>query len=795
VSRPPSSSGPNWPALGIVVIALASLLMLSRLIGCSGNNQNAAIPSATDHGDPAEFLQRMVDKYQQAASYGDHGVLTLNVVRSGKPAQPQSWPFAVQFVRPGRLRIDSYNLHLASDATAAEPLLIAQVDDVESNNIDHQVVVRPAPPEAKFSALSADPILFAHLVSRTGRPPAPLELLLDQRPLATLLGKDAKLVWLADAAVEGRNCYRIEYTAEEGKYVFWIDAEELLLRRLEYPASLLPDLAGDKAVNEAHLVAELADATFSPKAEELAFTLPIPPDAKRMRAFVMPVIALDAKLIGQPVRTFELTQVDGEKITPAKVKGKITALFWYAHHPLCEQPARQFAEAAKTLGDDQQAFAVCTELADVGDKAVRDQLAAWKVDLPPVRDLKQYHERVFQVRELPSITLLDAEGRFQWMGSGETAAAEFPEALARLASGENLAAEALRREWLAREEYQRLVAAGGPQLDTGLAAASSPKRLKLTRKWKIDKLTAGGIVIAAADRLLVVAGPRSVWELDADGQVAKKHDLPLPEKVEITSLRTFQAAEGKTIHAVFTPLQAGVHVLDDDWKLLFSYPAGDDDSPPVRDVQLADLDENGEPELLVAFDGNVGLHSVSMSGERLWSNRAYTPLVSLALSHELPVIKYCAYVTGRGGILPINKDGIEGLPKEVPGWVVAHLFCSRFSNAEQTAYAAIAADAKGELCLVGLDKVLEEKWNYPLPGGTFQRPVDFLTSGKLRTDSHGEWIVAWSDGSIHIVSEDGQFDDTFNTGAEIRGIAVMEREGKPLLVVSTPKEVLAWEVH
>jgi hypothetical protein len=300
-------------------------------------------------------------------------------------------------------------------------------------------------------------------------------------------------------------------------------------------------------------------------------------------------------------------------------------------------------------------------------------------------------------------------------------------------------------------------------------------------------------VIAAADHLLVVAGPRMVWELDAAGQVVATHDLPLPEKAEITSLRSFQSAEGKSLHAVFAPLQAGVHVLDADWKLLFSYPTGDD-SPPVRDVQLADLDENGDPELLVAFDGSVGLHSVSLSGERLWSNRAYTPLVSLALSHQLPVVGRCAYVTGRGGILPITKDGIEGLPKEVQGWVVAHLFRSRFSDATQTTYAAIAADAKGELCLVGLDKVLEEKWNYPLPGGTFQRPVDFLTSGKLRAGSQGEWIIAWSDGSIHIIAEDGAFDDTFNTGEQIRGIAILEREGQPLLVVSTPKEVLAWEV-
>jgi hypothetical protein len=212
-------------------------------------------------------------------------------------------------------------------------------------------------------------------------------------------------------------------------------------------------------------------------------------------------------------------------------------------------------------------------------------------------------------------------------------------------------------------------------------------------------------------------------------------------------------------------------------------------------VQLADLDENGEPELLVAFDGTVGLHCVSLAGERMWSNRAYVPLVSVALSHMLPVIGRCAYVTGRGGICPITKEGVDGEIKTVSPWVVAHLFTSRFNDASQAAYAAIAIDAKGAPSIVGLSNILlEEQWSYPLPGGSFQRPVDFVASGKLRSESKGEWIAGWSDGSIHIVSEDGNFDDTFNTGSEIRGIAVLEREGKPLLVVSTPNEVLAWEV-
>jgi hypothetical protein len=794
LSRASSPHDSSWPAIGIVLLGLASLLMLGRLVGCGSTTP--PVPPAANRGDPAELLRQMIAKYREAASYADHGQLRLSLTRNGVAARPQSWDATVKFERPGRLKVDAYNLQLASDATASEPKFVARVEDAESSNIDNQVVVRPAPEKMTFEALTLDPILFSQLIGRIQRPPVQLELLLGEKPLATLLASDVKLSWLDDASTDGRTCHRIEAAAPEGKFVFWIDPDQLLLRRLDYPAAaLLPDLASDKTVSELEFVAELKDASFGTTKTE--FALEIPANAKRMRAFVMPVIALDARLLGQEVRAFDFTLLDGQRIRPGSIKGQPTAFFWYAHHAACEKPAQEFAAAAKKFADDLHAFAICTETPDVGDKAVRDQLDQWKVDLQPARDLKAYHNRVFEVHELPAISLLDAEGRFQWMGSGPSAVAEFPEAVTRLLNGENLAAEALERERLLREQYDKLVAAGGPRLDTGPAAASSPKRLKLTRKWKVDKLSdVGGLGVKSTDdgdRLLVVVGRRDVLEVSPSGEVVARQVLGLPKDAEISALRSFSGKQSR-IYAVFTPLKAGVHVFNEGWKPLFTYPEGDD-SPPVRDVQLGDLDQNDEPELLVAFEGNVGLHSVSLDGKRLWSNRAYAPLLSVAPSHDLPVVGRCAYVTGRGGICPITKGGIESSTKDVAGWTIAHLFTSQFASAAQSPYLGIGVSAKGEPCIVGIHELLTESWNYPLPDGAFKQPIDFVTSGKLRTDSAGEWVVAWADGSIHIVSEDGQFDDMFNTGVEIRGVALLRGASAPLLVVSTPTEVLAWEVR
>jgi hypothetical protein len=296
-------------------------------------------------------------------------------------------------------------------------------------------------------------------------------------------------------------------------------------------------------------------------------------------------------------------------------------------------------------------------------------------------------------------------------------------------------------------------------------------------------------------RVLVVADPQTVWEVSTAGELVAKHKLDLPDGAQISTLRSWANQDGQRFYAAFAPTKPGVYVFNEKWERLFVYPAEETEALDVRDVQIGDLNNDGQPVLLVAFTESAGLHAVSLEGKRLWSNRAYTPLLSVAISQEIPERGRMAYVTGRGGISAVNRYGHEEPARNLPNWALAHLFTANFTEATQAAYLGVGVNPNQEPCIVGITSSLSEAWNVPLSGSALKQPIDFVTSGQLRKDSQGEWLVGWGDGVVTIVSENGEFDDAFGTGKEIRGMAVSRANEKPLIIVSTAEGVTAWSVE
>ena len=100
---------------------------------------------------------------------------------------------------------------------------------------------------------------------------------------------------------------------------------------------------------------------------------------------------------------------------------------------------------------------------------------------------------------------------------------------------------------------------------------------------------------------------------------------------------------------------------------------------------------------------------------------------------------------------------------------------------------ALGLDAKGDIL-----------WNYPLPNGIHNQPVELVTPGRFPTangDVQGVWLVAGADSSIHILSVDGKLIDKFNYGEELTGMATAMIDDKPTLLVSTAKGVTAWSIQ
>ena len=90
-------------------------------------------------------------------------------------------------------------------------------------------------------------------------------------------------------------------------------------------------------------------------------------------------------------------------------------LVWYHADPACEATLQEVAKARQRVADQPmpRSYAVATDPTSASNDQIREQLAAWKVDLPVVRDLAALGDSLFKIKGHPAVVVLDGEGRVQ----------------------------------------------------------------------------------------------------------------------------------------------------------------------------------------------------------------------------------------------------------------------------------------------------------------------------------------------------------------------------------------------
>jgi hypothetical protein len=110
-------------------------------------------------------------------------------------------------------------------------------------------------------------------------------------------------------------------------------------------------------------------------------------------------------------------------------------------------------------------------------------------------------------------------------------------------------------------------------------------------------------------------------------------------------------------------------------------------------------------------------------------------------------------------------------------------------------WSAIVASKEGELLAIGFDLEGRELWNYRLTGGMPTRPIEPIVAGRVTQEGPGQWLFPCPDGSVHILSADGNLVDSFNYGAILQGLATVEIGGKPAILVASPSGLEALAVE
>ena len=105
------------------------------------------------------------------------------------------------------------------------------------------------------------------------------------------------------------------------------------------------------------------------------------------------------------------------------------------------------------------------------------------------------------------------------------------------------------------------------------------------------------------------------------------------------------------------------------------------------------------------------------------------------------------------------------------------------------------APSQSKNLAIGLSLDGEDLWNYALPTGIQQQPIEPIISGRVTREGPGQWIFSGPDGSIHILAADGAPLDKYNSGVMLQGLATVEIDGQPALIISSADGVEAWKVE
>ncbi len=368
----------------------------------------------TESSIPEHLLRKVLTCYRDATAYQDAAVVRLAYHQRGV-AQVDEAPLAVRFQAPDRLRLQAYTL----DCAVQNGRLVAQVIDDFSNNLDNQFLLQTMPPgRISADAVYGDPLLTQLAgAGMAGRPPQ-LELLAGDDPLGDLLASGASLESLPASRIGNHDCLRLRIGSDAESATLWLDKASLIIRRLELPISIIPQVARDTNIKNPRLTIEFHNATFTaPPAD--SFTIKPRTESQGVSRFIPPPPQLPSELVGRQPSSFQLSVIQGRDqswttVTETGSDRPQTVLLWLARHEGSQAAALALQQVVralpKTLVESTQFILVMAEQGEAMDVT----LGRWNVQLPWALDPQAVGRDVFGIQQAPALCVLGPKGTLEW---------------------------------------------------------------------------------------------------------------------------------------------------------------------------------------------------------------------------------------------------------------------------------------------------------------------------------------------------------------------------------------------
>jgi len=815
------------PTTSLLVPVLLAGLLGVILPGCSNEppgktggaagtqpevvNATPALPPT--QGTAEEVLARMAQAYKSASSYRDAAVLELSGTKGGE-RQTMPFPCSVVMQRPNMIRMQIDNGTILCDGANMYGFC---------GELPGQILKIPGPPQLSIKSLYSDRLLATSMMQSPAQAfswaPLQLVLLLANDPMKTLTLDSQGLSLLEPATVEGHPCDRVQMLTDNGPSVLWIDQATSVLRRFEMPSNALRRQAEAAQFLDPAQIVEFRQAELNPQIAPEAFQFQVPDGMKTSEVLVIPLL----QVLGKPCTDFQFTDMEGNTTALSSLRDKVVVMqLWTSKSVPCRPVLQAGSKALAGLKnpEDVVVMAVCLEGSNVQNASLQTVLKDWDVALPIYRDPEQAVAKHYGISGVPVTIVVGKKGNVQWLQAGPAEDIEAPlaDVMERLQRGEDVYPPYFAQFTKDQATFDKMVdqcvaediycfRPMAPEVQ--ISPRTEPAKLKATKLWTCDQLKhPGNFTVVPVDggspKTLVVDDARSVVELAADGSVLASHALELQGNELVTALKTAVGGDGKRYFLGASRGVQRVHLFDENFKTLLVYPEGQ--HPGIWDAHLADLNADSALEMILAYGGPAGVHAVDLQGNRLWHNNSMVNALRAAvLSPDREGYRNILAMNGGTGVGTLVELDCQGkrvreisVPGNTVGWVVAEDLDADGSSEICVLAAALTAEGQpvGDgIHALGIDTGGQVLWQASHAQGVHRELIEPVVAGNVFPSGPKQWLIAAADGTVTVVAADGQMVDRFAYGAELSGLATTQWDGKPVLLVSTPKTVEAWQIE
>ncbi len=795
-----------------------------------------------------DILEKMVATYKSANSYGDHGTIIMEL----EGGEITDWPCTFVFQSPNLVRMEVALGQLVCNGAD----LYAQIVPLYG-----QVLELPAPRKLSIPELYPD-LLLAQAMNLPISPqitwvPPQLLLFFAKDPLKTLLPDKATVVLVEPEWLGENPCDKIEVEGPDGVRTFWIDRQTFALLRWDFPVENLPEQGGKRVVS---LRLDMSDALLNPSLESVAFQMGWPEDAVLLKQLTpWPLLLLDKKLAN--FDSITIKSLANKEIPLSQYAEKtIVLLFWSAKSEYCPPALREMYTVYQSLKDNPniRMIAVCVdkdpaaptdpeeanaaadeEIAVSNDEVIKTLADLGMPQLPTCRLTSLDLRLSLHLDLFPSLVMLAPGGvlaKYYPPGTvpAEEITAGINEILEQKTDNLTIQRDYQRQQVEYREmvqefaesDYYALPDEDEQEPDATILPQHFPENLSFQERFAIRDLKGPGNILVvppseegAEPTFLVPYELNSLAHFDAQGNIRSRIVLKSVLSDEpITFVRTAVDSKGNRLFAASALNGSRIHLFNESFEVIGFYPKtkAEADKMMITDVRFADLDEDGEPEILVSGIGTesaAGIGTESAAGASACSVRALrldgTELwkyVDISDPYQIGI----AHLQERPSVLAMNpKDETSTLFELDPrgnrmreielkdgnpiGWFVVADLAGKDNS--KICVKIPHRGEKNKIHIAEIDRSGSQLWEYPLEQAQHRVPIESMLATDLLGDATKEWVFASADGVLHILDSYGKALAKYAHGKRLTGYAGTACGNKKLLLVSDPGTITAYEVE